>query len=64
MHETQIDCIRVGKVKSRRRSRKEQAKKIGKMLADSATIFAITMCTGCIAGMGFGLGMALMAAWI
>lgn len=64
MPEKQIDCIRVGKVKDRKKNWKEQLKKIGKAVADSVTVFAIIIGTGCLAGIGFGWGMTLVAAWL
>ena len=62
MPEKQIDCIRVGKVKAREKNWKVKATIIAKSAADSlATVMSI-IGIGCFLGIGFGGGLALVAA--
>lgn len=61
MHEKEIDCISVGKVKPRQK--RGMFKKIGKAVIDTATVIVSVIGAGCLAGIGFGWGLALIAAW-
>ncbi len=58
MPEKQIDCIRVGKVRARKKSWKVIAKSAVDSLATAMSIVGI----GCFLGIGFGGGLALVAA--
>ena len=64
MPEKQIDCIRVGKVKARKRNWNVSAEIVAKGAAGSlATVLSIVG-IGCFLGIGFGGGLALVAALI
>lgn len=64
MQDKQIDCIRVGKVKARKRKWKVNVEILAKGAAESlATVMSIVG-IGCFLGIGFGGGLALVAALI
>ena len=72
MHEKQIDCISVGKVKPRKkRNRNVWLSGIAYTIIDMVVrVFdlicsmAIIVILGALAGAGFGWGLALISVWL
>lgn len=62
MQERQIDYVRVGKVKPRRKSWKVNVTIIAKSAAESLATVMSFVGIGCFLGIGFGGGLALVAA--
>ena len=64
MPEKQIDCIRVGKVKARKKNWKVSAEIITKSIAEALGTVMSFVGIGCFLGIGFGGGLAIVAALI
>ena len=64
MQEKQIDCIRVGKVKARKKNWKAQMIEMAADALDSLATALTYVGIGCFLGIGFGGGLALVAALI
>ena len=64
MPDKQIDCIRVGKVKARKKSWKISAEIITKSIAEALGTVMSFVGIGCFLGIGFGGGLAIVAALI
>ena len=64
MQKKQIDCIRVGKVKARKKNWKAQVMAVAADALDSLATALTYVGIGCFLGIGFGGGLALVAALV
>ncbi len=64
MKEKQIDCIRVGKVKARKKNWKAQVMAVAADALDSLATVLTYVGIGCFLGIGFGGGLAIAFALI
>ena len=64
MPEKQIDCIRVGKVKARKKNWKVSAEIITKSIAEALGPVMSFVGIGCFLGIGLGGGLAIVVALI